>query len=183
LPDSYVALMRGLNVGRANRVDMAGLRTLVKDLGFANVRTRLNSGNVIFDAAANETAALADRIEAALAARLKVSSRVIVLTAAELTAAVNENPLIEVAGDASRLLVYFRQDPAGLRYLLPLLQRDWSPEAFALGTRAAYAWCPAGVIESRLVAAAAQTLGAADTTTRNWATVMKLHALVNAAPH
>jgi uncharacterized protein (DUF1697 family) len=183
LPDTYVALLRGINVGRANRVTMADLRTLVSDLGFANGRTLLNSGNIIFDATTAETAALADRIEQALAARLHVSSHVVVLTAAELALAVNENPLLEVASDPSRLLVYFRRDPAGLRSLRPLGQRDWSPEAFALGTRAAYVWCPAGVIASRLVAAAAQTPGANEITTRNWATVMKLHALLNAAEH
>lgn len=180
MPDRYVALLRGINVGRANRVDMADLRSLVADLGFTGVRTLLNSGNVIFDAAAAETAAVAGRIEEALAARLRVSSRVIVLTPAELAVAVSENPLLDIAGNPSRLLVYFRREPADLRLLQPLLQQDWSPEAVALGRRVAYAWCPAGVTGSRLVSAMVQALGDTETTSRNWATVLKLHAVVNA---
>src|SRR5881628_2807318 len=100
----HVALIRGINVGRAKRVAMADLRALVEDLGYGDVRTLLNSGNVVFTAPRAGRGA-ADRIEKALAARLGVPARVTVLTAAELAAAISENPLREVAKDPSRLLV------------------------------------------------------------------------------
>lgn len=171
-----VALLRGINVGRAKRVAMADLRALVADLGYRDVRTLLNSGNVVFTASGEAPGNAAFRIEEALAARLGVRSRITVVTAGELAAAVAENPLLDVAGDPSRLLVAFLADPADRPRLEPLLAEDWAPQALALGARVAYLWCPEGVLASRLPEAVGRLLGDA-VTTRNWATVLKLHTL------
>ena len=178
MPEWYVALLRGINVGRGNRVSMADLRDLFAELGCSGVSTLLNSGNVIFTAPGTGPAEMASRIEAALAARLGLSVRVIVVSAAELATAFNENPLLGAASDPSRLFVSFLGPSADRRLLEPLLQQDWSPEILALGGRVAYMWCPAGSIESRLAPAAAKVLGET-VTTRNWATVLKLHTLLN----
>jgi uncharacterized protein (DUF1697 family) len=171
----YVALLRGINVGRAKRVSMADLRALFADLGYGDVRTLLNSGNVVFSGPGAAPGAAA-RIEAALAQRLGVSARVTVLTAAELATIVAGNALLEIAGDHSRLLVAVLADPADRARLEPLTEQDWAPEALALGVRVAYMWCPDGVLASRLSAAVGRLLGDA-VTARNWATVTKLHAL------
>jgi uncharacterized protein (DUF1697 family) len=190
--DQLVALIRGINVGTANRVAMADLRALLEELGYTDVRTVLNSGNAVFRAseaaaadaaetagAANAADVAADRIAAALASRLGVSARVMVLTAAELRAAAAHNPLSGVADNPSRLLVAFLARPGDRPLLEALLDEGWAPEALALGQRVAYLWCPDGVIASRLAKAVERVLG--DTvTSRNWATVMKIRALVEA---
>jgi uncharacterized protein (DUF1697 family) len=171
-----VALIRGINVGRAKRVAMADLRAQVEALGYRDVRTLLNSGNVVFTAlgvAPSETAA---RIEEVLAERLRVPARVTVLTAAELAAAVAGNPLLAVAADPSRLLVSVLTNPVDRPRLEPLADQDWAPEVLALGARVAYLWCPEGILASRLPEAVGRALGDA-VTTRNWATMTKLHAL------
>jgi uncharacterized protein (DUF1697 family) len=172
-----VALLRGINVGKAKRVAMEDLRTLVEDLGYSDVRTLLNSGNVVFGAPGDGPGAAAERIGEALASRLGVSSRVTVLTADEVAVAVRENPLVDVASNPSRLLVAVLADPADREKLRPLEHRDWTPEALAVGARVAYQWCPPGVIASRLAEAVGRALGDA-VTTRNWATMTKLAALV-----
>src|SRR5262245_44497169 len=105
MANRQVALLRGINVGRAKRVAMADLRALVEGLGYTDVRTLLNSGNVVFTAARGTPAQAAARIEKALTADLGVSARVTVLTAQELADAVAENPLLKVADNDSRLLV------------------------------------------------------------------------------
>src|SRR2546430_842476 len=97
MTNRQVALIRGINVGRAKRVAMADLRALVEDLGYADVRTLLNSGNVVFTTRRAAPSNAAARMEKALAARLAVSARVTVITAGELAAAVAENPLLDVA--------------------------------------------------------------------------------------
>jgi uncharacterized protein (DUF1697 family) len=180
LPERYIALLRGINVGRANRVDMADLRALLVELGYSGVRSLLNSGNVLFDAAGTDTTEAAGRIEAALQAHLHVSAQVIVLSEAELAAIVAGNPLIGIASDPSRLMVTFHSGPVNPGRLERLLQQDWSPEALALGEHATYLWCPAGFIKSRLAQAAVRALADSLTTTRNWATVLKLDALAKA---
>jgi uncharacterized protein (DUF1697 family) len=175
LAERQIALIRGINVGRAKRVAMAELRALVEGLGCREARTLLNSGNVVFTSEADprETAR---RIEAALAAEVGVSARVIVLTAAELAAVVRENPLVEMAVDPSRLLVAVLNQAADGAKLAPLRAQAWGSDALALGGRAAYVWCADGILASRLAEAVNRALGDA-VTTRNWTTVLKLHAL------
>jgi uncharacterized protein (DUF1697 family) len=173
---TLVALLRGINVGKAKRIAMADLRALAESLGHGDVRTLLNSGNMVFTARAGAPARIGRAIEGALTERHGMSARVTVLTAAELARIVEENPLGKIARDPTRLFVAFPVDPADLALLKPLAKRSWKPEALALGSRAAYLWCPQGALESPLTTAVAKILrdGA---TTRNWATTLKLAAL------
>jgi len=171
-----VALIRGINVGRAKRVAMADLRAMVADLGYGDVRTLLNTGNLVYTASGAAPAEAAARIEGGLAAKLGVAARVTALTAAELDEAVAGNPLLDVADNPSRLLVAFLAHPADRIRLAPLMNDDWAPEALALGARVAYLWCPEGVLASSALVAVGRALGDA-VTSRNWATVLKLHAL------
>ncbi|HEX8272791.1 MAG TPA: DUF1697 domain-containing protein [Longimicrobiaceae bacterium] len=176
--DMQVALLRGINVGRAKRVAMADLRALVEELGYGGVRTLLNSGNVVYSAPGAAPDEAAARIEEAIAARLGITSRVIVLTAAEVAAAVAGNPLGDVADNPSRLFVAVLRDPADRARLEPLAGRDWGREVLALGPRVAYLWCPDGSMGSRLPEEVGRVLGDR-VTTRNWATLTRLHALVS----
>lgn len=171
-----IALLRGINVGRAKRVAMADLRKLLGELGYSGVRTLLNSGNVVFDCSRKEAAQSATRIEEAMVLKLGVGARVTVLDAAQLDEVVADNCLCEVADDPSRLMVAVLNNPADLGKLEPLARQEWKPEAFALGRWAAYLWCADGVLASRAAAAMGKALGDA-VTTRNWSTIQKLHAL------
>jgi uncharacterized protein (DUF1697 family) len=178
-PTRFVALLRGVNVGRAKRIAMADLRALVESLGYTDVRTLLNSGNVVFSARRASTAALARAIEASLAERLGVESRTTVLSAAEMAEVVAGNPFGDRAHDPKRMLVAFLRDPDGARKLEPLLAAEWGTDAIAMGERAAYLWCAGGILESRLLDAVTRALRDG-TTTRNWSTVLKLHSLLDA---
>lgn len=176
-----VALLRGINVGRAKRVAMADLRKLIADLGYSDVKTLLNSGNVVFNcpaAAPLPAAESAVRIEEALVLKLGVGARVTVLEAEQLAHVVEDNSLQAQAHDPSRLLVAVLSNPADLERLRPLAHQSWAPEAFALGRWSAYLWCPDGVLASRAAAAMGKVLGDA-VTTRNWSTISKLHALAS----
>lgn len=174
----HVALIRGINVGRAKRVAMADLRALFEGLGFGDVRTVLNSGNVIFSVTRAPAGGLAGRIERAMTRRLGVSARVTVLSSAEIERIVSDNPLSDVATDPSRLLVAVLSDPADRLRLRPLARQQWAPEAMALGPRVAYLWCPGGVLASRVNEAIGRLLGDA-VTARNWTTMTKLCDLLH----
>jgi uncharacterized protein (DUF1697 family) len=174
--EKLIALIRGINVGKAKRVAMADLRALVEKLGYSDVRTLLNSGNIVFTSGRPKARDVARQIEDGMSAKLGVSARVMVLTAAELTEAVKANPLQELVDNPSRFLVAVLADPADRRKLVPLLDDDWAPERLALGKRVAYLWCPTGILKSALAAAVNGAL-ADGVTARNWATVLKLHAL------
>jgi uncharacterized protein (DUF1697 family) len=152
---------------------MEDLRDLFAGLGCGEVRTLLNSGNVVFS---GPKALTESGIEDAFTRRFGFSSRITLLEAAELIAAIEENPLSEIA-DPTRFLVALLKTPGHREHLSALAERTWHPEAFALGARAAYMWCPAGVSASPLNQAVAKVLGDS-VTARNWATVLKLRALL-----
>ena len=171
-----IALIRGINVGRAKRIAMADLRRMVEELGYRNVRTLLNSGNVVFQAARPRMNALAQSIETGMASKFRISARVLVIGASDLTAIIQENPLRAVASDPARHLVAFVASASTLAKARPLLQESWTPESLAIGARAAYLWCATGVADSKVAKAFGRVVGDA-ATTRNWATVLKLQTL------
>jgi len=177
-----IALLRGINVGRAKRVAMADLRALVADLGYTDVRSVLNSGNLVFGAGEIDPLAAATAIEEAMVLKLGVAARVMVLAGGDLASVLAENTLLPLSSDHARLLVFLLPDTAARTALAPLCERDWGEGALALGQRAAYVWCPDGVLDSPAAAALGKQLGNT-TTSRNWNTLCKLYALcAEAAP-
>ncbi len=174
----FVALIRGINVGRAKRVPMAELREMISDLSYTDVRSFLNSGNLVFIDRSSDPVVATSRIEQGIASRFGISARVTVLSASELDSAVNENPLLGVADNPSRLFVAFLLDSDKRGTLEPLLEQDWAPEILALGPRVAYVWCPNGLLQSPLSDAIARLVGDS-ATTRNWRTTMRIHAAIH----
>jgi uncharacterized protein (DUF1697 family) len=172
----WIALLRGINVGTAKRVAMADLRSLVEGLGFSDVATLLNSGNVVFHAPAGSMASPAAAIERALAERLGVSSAVIAITAPTLDAMLKENPLAKPSRDPSRLLVAAIRDKAARARLEPLLEQKWGDEELVCGKHAAYIWCPQGISAGKLFTAMNKALGDG-VTMRNLTTIQKLQAM------
>ncbi|MGH9749068.1 MAG: DUF1697 domain-containing protein [Candidatus Polarisedimenticolia bacterium] len=175
--DRRVALLRGINVGRAKRIAMADLRALFAALGYDDVRTLLNSGNVVFSVPKPAREDPAPRIEKAMASKLGVPSRVIVLTADEVAVAVDRNPLRKLAVDPSRLQLMVLAHPGLRSGLTALAKQSWTPEALAAGARVDYLWCPAGTIAGRLMPAVNRVVGDLGTV-RNLATMTKLSALM-----
>ena len=97
---TFVALLRGINVGRGPRIGMAELREVAAGLGWTGPRTHLQSGNLVFDVDAGHPAELAAALEAAVAARFPVQPRVVVLTCTELAAIAAATPFAEQAAAA-----------------------------------------------------------------------------------
>ena len=173
---SFIALLRGINVGKANRIAMADLRALMEGLGYTHVTTLLNSGNAVFRAANDSSAKHAAAIAEAISTKWKLKLPVIVKSARELDAIAADNPWAGTAPDHSRLMVAFAQDDttlAGLRAIGPSVV---APEEFFIGPHAAYLHCISGILESKAGKALLGKVGQA-VTTRNWAPVLKLPAL------
>jgi uncharacterized protein (DUF1697 family) len=173
----YVALFRGINVGKARRIAMADLRSLLEDLGYTNVRTLLNSGNAVFTGGVAKTHVLARAIRGAVEKELGVDAHVIVKSAKDVAGIIRGNALEKVATDHSRLLVAISDDAGSLAAQKPLSARTWGREKLHVGRHAAYVWCANGILESTALPVLLAGLeGGA--TTRNWATMSKIHALL-----
>lgn len=172
----FVALLRGVNVGGNKKVPMAELRALLAELGYTDIKTLLNSGNAVFSASGKPDGH-ARKIQAGIAASMGVDVPVIVKTGAEMEAAASENMLAEAADNHSRLFVTLTPSAETLAALAPLSQLVEAPEKIHLGQHALYLWCPNGVLESKAGDALMGKAGRAGTT-RNWATFLKILAIL-----
>ena len=178
--DRYVALFRGINVGKAKRIAMADLRALLESLGYTRVRTLLNSGNAVFDGPKTATAKHAQRIQTAVLAELGLDALVIVKSAADINAAIDGNTLRDIATDPSRLLIAFAKDVPSLAALQSMADAGWRAELIHVGQHAAYVWCANGILDSKVAVAVLKNL-AQSGTTRNASTVEKIQVLMQAA--
>lgn len=176
----FVALFRGINVGKAKRIAMADLRALLESLEYSDVQTLLNSGNAVFEAPVDIAEKHAHAIRDAVARELGVDALVIVKSAREIAAIVAGNKLAATAIDPSRLLVAVTNQAGVLKNLEALGRTGWGVEEILVGKHAAYVWCPEGILQSKAGAALLKNLGQSGTT-RNWATIVKLHELLQDA--
>ena len=182
----YVGLLRGINVGGKNRMAMTELRALVESLGYTEVTTFIQSGNVVFTAADGDEQALANGLERAIEARLGVRTRVVVLSRRQLARVVRENPYPDEKDAKAVHAVFLSEAPApDLRSAVSAARRrakekGASDEARIVG-RTLFLHTPDGYGRSELAATLMRksrgTAGAAGTA-RNWATVNKLLALL-----
>jgi len=176
----FVVLLRGVNVGKGNKVPMAEFRATLEELGHKSVRTLLNSGNAVFSSASRSPAKLAADIAAAVQGRFGVVTPVIVKSAAEFAAIVDNNPIAPPESENSRFLVAFAMDRTKLQELGNLQSLLQPGERLAITEHAAYLHCTGGLLESK---AGVAILGKAgrSITTRNWGTTVKLSSLLGAS--
>jgi uncharacterized protein (DUF1697 family) len=171
-----IALLRGVNVGPTTKVGMAPLRAVFAGLGFSEIKTYVNSGNVVFSG----KKASAKKIEAAIAKELGFDGPVVLRTRDELAGVVAANPLAAIADNPARYLVLFSGGATIDAERVADVDRDaLKPEVFAIRGSEAYLWLPGGVQSSKLVKAISEKRLGVTLTGRNWRTVEKLLALAD----
>ncbi len=170
----FVVLLRGVNVGKAQRVPMADFKALLEAQGFSGVRTVLNSGNAVAAHSSRSADALAARVHAALHGGMGLDVPVLVKTAADFNAAVAEHPgPVPPEAEHPRWLVVFAQQGDALQAVAALRPLLTPPEDLHIGRHAAYLHGPGGVLQSKVAVAMLAKIGRG-VTTRNWATVLKI---------
>ena len=177
---TYVGLLRGINVGGNKKVAMADLREMIAALGFSDVKTLLQSGNVVFRCPAKAPAKLEAQLEAALEKRLNMKVEFHVRTADEWKAIVKANPFAaEAAKDPGHLLVSCFKAPLDKANVKALQAAIAGPETLKADGRQLYMMFPEGIGNSKALPLIDRKL-AAKGTARNWNTVQKLLALIDA---
>lgn len=172
----FVVLLRGVNVGKGNRLPMAEFRALLEQLGHSSVKTLLNSGNAVFTSSGRSASRHASTISTVLQDSPGLRVLVIVKEAAEFARVVSGSPVKPPEPEHSRFLVAFGPDETALQSLKPLQALVRPPETFVVTRHAAYLHCANGILESSIGGALLGKAGRS-VTTRNWATVLKLLAL------
>jgi uncharacterized protein (DUF1697 family) len=175
---TQIALLRGINVGGNKKVAMADLREMLNALGFADPRSLLQSGNLVFRSDARKSADLERLLDAETEKRLGLKTEFFVRTAKEWKAVVESNPFPDEAErDPSHLVVMFLKDAPDARDVEALQAAITGREVVRAVGRQAYITYPDGIGDSRLTNAVIEKKLGTRGTGRNWNTVMKLDAL------
>ncbi len=177
---THVALLRGINVGGKNRITMADLSSVFVAAGCGGVRTYIQSGNVVFEAAARTASGLATAISARLEQDFALRSPVVLRTASELAEVARGNPFLSRGQSEDIAHVMFLADlpdPAAARALDP---KRSPPDAFEIVGRDVYLSCPNGIAKTKLTNAYFDSKLKTVSTGRNWRTVMALLAMTAA---
>jgi len=176
--DVHVALLRGINVGGKNRLPMKDLVAMFLDDGCLQVRTYIQSGNVVFRAPPARVLRIPAAIAKALSARFGFSVPVVTRTAAEIRAIARGNPFLRTGADTKSLHVAFLAgwpSPASVAKLDPARS---PPDEIVLRGREIYLRLPNGVARSKFTNAYFDGKLGTTSTVRNWATVLALVELL-----
>ncbi len=173
-----IALLRAVNVGGTGKLPMADLRAVAEGLGFTQVQTLLQSGNLVFEAGSDADADLEHRLAQALRERLGVITDIVLRDAGAWAALVAANPMAaEAQAHPSHFLVLVLGAPATDRQIGALRAAAKGAERLEATDGALYISLPDGIGTSRLGTLLSRADGL-KATGRNWNTVMKLAALV-----
>jgi uncharacterized protein (DUF1697 family) len=176
---TYVALLRGINVGGRTKVGMADLRQVFVGLGHAEVSTYLQSGNVLFKSRDRSPSRLAEAIERRIAQDLGMTVTVLLRTGDDLAQVVANNPFLGRETDFAKLHVTFLADAPERDRAARLETPGDGPDEFALVGREIYLLCPNGYGKTKLNNTYLERRLGVAATTRNWNTVTKLCELAN----
>jgi uncharacterized protein (DUF1697 family) len=175
----HIALLRAVNLGPHGRVAMADLRDCLAQLGFDDVRTLLQTGNLVFRGGRQSGAALENLLEAEARKRLDLRTDFFVRSAKQWDAIVARNPFRDEAErDPSHLVVMLLKDPPDAASIEALRAAVKGPEIIRADGRQLYIVYPAGIGRSRLTNALIEGRLASRGTGRNWNTLRKLAELV-----
>jgi uncharacterized protein (DUF1697 family) len=174
----YVALLRGVNIGPRNRVAMPALREALEEAGFEDVKTYVQSGNVVLSSRA-KAETVRQKVERVIAERFGLEIAVVVRTRAELAAVVKRNPLSKVATEPKRYQVSFLSGKLSAKVVRDLEETAAADERVVVSGREVYAWHPQTVARSKLWAKLAGKNLGVTATARNWATVEALLELAD----
>ena len=168
----YVALLRGINLGGHKKIKMDELRAALAAMGFDDVKTYIQSGNVVFKAAKISDKALSKKIEATILSKFGHSVSVIIRTAEEIEQLIANNPFLKQPDiDQTKLHVMFLREPPAQSAVQQLETLVLKPDQFRFLGKELYFYLPNGVAESVVMKKPIDRVLAIPTTMRNWRTV------------
>jgi uncharacterized protein (DUF1697 family) len=174
---TYVALLRGVNLGARNKVSMADLRDLFADLGHEDVATYVQSGNVVFKSPVRDAAKLRDAIEKRIRSELRLEITVVLRTKSQLARIAGGNPFAKRGRAPTTLHVTFLAERPSRARVGALEAKSLPPDEFRVVGEDVYLHTPRGYGRSKLSNAYFEKQLAVRGTARNWNTVTKLAEL------
>jgi uncharacterized protein (DUF1697 family) len=172
--EKYVALLRGINVGGKNSLPMRDLAAMFAEAGCSDVKTYIQSGNVVFAAPSSVTTRLPLQIAAAIEKKFKLRVPVILRSHSDIAAVARGNPFVGPEQPIERLMVMFLSSSPSAAAVASLDPARSPPDEFVVRGREIYMRCPNGYGQSKLSNAYFDAKLETTSTGRNWRTVLTL---------
>jgi len=175
--NTYISMLRGINVSGQKKIRMAELKSLYESLGFGNVQTYVQSGNVVFDSEEKDVTKLRDSIETQIQATFGFSVPVLIRTGDEFKRIIESHPFAKK--EAIRVLVTFLYEFPEKSRLEALSQFQDKVDQFAIGEQEIFLFCPGGYGRTKLSNSFFEKRLKVVATTRNWKSVNALYGMAN----
>lgn len=179
----FISLLRGINVGGKKRIGMADLVQLCTSLGFDNVRTYLQSGNVLFESPDGDSSRLSAMIRENILRKFGFPVTVITRTSGDLRRIILTNPLVQEGVDADTCHVTFLSDTPSEEFPGIQMKGNDGPDRYVIIGREVYLSCPNGYGKTKLSTSFFEKKLGVYATTRNWKTVTTLAEMAEARHH
>lgn len=174
----YISLIRGINVG-GKTLRMDKLKTIYESLGFSDIETYIQSGNVLFSTQDTDTVRLQSVIEGAIKAESGLDVSVLVLTPAELIGILGNNPFIRAGiTDTKKMHVTLLSGEPGEVNKNKIDPAGYGPDKFIISGKSVYLYCPEGYGRTKLTNNFWESKLKLRATTRNWNTMNKLYEML-----
>ncbi len=177
---TYISLLRGINVGGHVKIKMPVLKELYAALGFTNIKSYIQSGNIVFDSAHVADAKLAIMIENSIAETFSFSVSVLLKRKNEFKKIMDNNPYLgQQAIDITKLHITFLSELPDKALLDKLSQKESGSDQFHIADDVIYLHCPNGYGRTKLTNAYFERTLKIKATTRNWRTASTLYEIAN----
>lgn len=178
MSDTHVALLRGVNVGGKNKLPMKALAEMFCGAGCGDVRTLIQSGNVVFTASPKTAGRVAEVIARTIAKELGLTVPVVTRSADELRRAAKRNPFLRAGCDTALLHVGFLMDEPEAARVAALDPKRSPPDEFRVVGREIYLRLPNGAARTKITSAWLDSKLDTIVTVRNWNTVTRLVEMI-----
>jgi uncharacterized protein (DUF1697 family) len=173
----FIALLRGINVSGQKKIKMSDLKLLFEEMGFKDVQTYIQSGNVIFSSKEISVDKLELKISSAIKRKFGFDVQVIILSQEEIEYTLKNNPFIKRKKEDDRLYVTFLSNAPSKENIQRLNSTDYSPEEYIIDGKLVYLYLPNGAGKAKINNNLFENKLKVDGTTRNWKTVNALSEL------
>ncbi len=174
----YLAVLRGINVSGQKIIKMEALRTAMEALGFQNIKTYIQSGNLVFENPESDTETLEKAIHQQILTHFGFEVPVLVLEKAEMDKILTENPYFSDDKDPKQLHVTLLKAEAAAEKVAQLNPDAYLPDTFSITGKTIYLYTPGGYGNTKLSNTFFENKLKTPATTRNWKTMQELHKMI-----
>ena len=176
----YIAILRGINVGGRRKILMVDLKKLFQELGFTNIQTYIQSGNVVFEtSSSDDNATLSNKIEQIISKTYGFEVPVILRTANEIEQAISNNPFFKNKTEVEGLFLTFLKSIPSAVELENIKSFDFSPDKFEIVGKDIFGFCFGKYHKTKLSNQFFESKLKVSATTRNWKTVINLQQMAS----